>query len=240
MANKRDQGHVWAQVGTGKGGWKKIKGTWVEVSGSVPKHAENWACCNCDEGGANYQGIYGFYKHCPNCKVEKRLCQSMSMATRKKRFEEGTLIPRGDRKAKDKDDKGKTQGGKQTTKMAGSALAGQWLNGPPPSLEEENRLLKIQVQNLTVEARKKNSGETEGLIDLTKVATDSTGESAPETTGQKSPESILQEIQKKLKSKKMAGQIARTKRRLPGSIRSDEQKHQGTGRPTDPSTTAEG
>ena len=55
---------MWAQVGSGKGGWKKIKGTWVEVSGSVPKHAEDWACCNCDEGDANYQGIDGFYKHC--------------------------------------------------------------------------------------------------------------------------------------------------------------------------------
>ena len=92
MANKREQGHVWTQVGSGKGGWKKIKGTWVEVSGSVPKHAfffEDWTCCNCDEGDANYQGIYGFYKYCPNCKTEKRLCQSMSMVTRKKRFEEG-------------------------------------------------------------------------------------------------------------------------------------------------------
>ena len=152
--NKSNQGHVWAQVGTGKGGWKNIKGTWVEVSESVPKHAEDWACCNCDEGDAGYQGIYGFYKHCPNCKEVKRLCQSMSMATRKKMFEEGTPIPRGDRKDRGKDDKGKTQGGKETTKMAGSALAGQWLNGPPPSLEEENRLLNLQVQNLTVEAGK--------------------------------------------------------------------------------------
>ena len=86
--------------------------------------------------------------------------------------------------------------------MAGSAIAGQCRNGPPPSIKEENRLLKIQVQNLTVEAGKKHSGEKEGVIDLTKVATDSTGESAPETTGQKSTESILQEIQKKLKSKR--------------------------------------
>ena len=99
----------------------------------------------------------------------------MNMATRKERFEEGTLIPKGDCIAKDKDDKGKTQGGKQTTKMAGSALAGQWLNGPPPSLEEENRLLKIQVQNLTVEARQRNSGEGKGENDLKKEATDSTG-----------------------------------------------------------------
>ena len=162
MAPKREKGHVWTQVGSGKGGWKKIKGTWVEVSGSDPKHAKNredWACCNCDEGAANYEGIYGFYTYCPNCKTEKRLCQSMSMVTRKKRFEEGTLIPRGDRTTKDRQDKDNAQGGKQKATMIGSAIVGQWRNDPPPSIEEENRLLKIQVQNLTVEARKRNSGK---------------------------------------------------------------------------------
>ena len=139
----------------------------------------------------------------------------MSMATRKKRFEEGTLIPRGDRKDKGKDEKGKTQGGQQTTKMAGSALAGQWLNGPPASLEEENRLLKIQVQNLTVEAGKKNSGEKKGVIDLTKSGYGQHGGKRTRNHLSKIARIHFARNSKEAKIKKVAGQIARTSRRLP-------------------------